>query len=76
MNQDKLIYLINDKEVERKFFYRFLEMHTTKFQHCCIHEIEAEQKELRRIKRELLYGFVKKIDGVKFQIKRIYNSEV
>lgn len=76
MNQDKLIYLIDDKEVERKFFYRVLEMYSTKFQHCCIYEIEAEQKELRRIKRELLYGFIKKIDGVKFQIKRIYNSEV
>lgn len=76
MNQEKLIYLVNDKEVEKKEFYRYLELCSTKLSHCCAYEIEAEQKELRRIKRDLLYGIIKKISGVKFQIKRIYNSEV
>ena len=76
MYQDKLIYLVNDQKVERKEFYRYLELCSTKLSHCCIYEIEAEQKELKRIKRDLLYGLIKTISGVKFQIKRIYNSEV
>lgn len=76
MNQEKLIYLVNEQEVERKDFYHYLELCSTKLSHCCVYEIEAEQKELKRIKRELLYGLIKKISGVKFQIKRICNSEV
>lgn len=70
MSTSKLIYLINNKKVERKEFYRILKRCSTNLFHCCIYEIEAEQKELRRIKRELLYGLTKKVAGVIFQIKR------
>ena len=77
MNKEKLIYLIDNEEVKRKKFYDTLELCSTNMFPCCIYEIESDEKEYRRIKRELLYGFVKKIAGVKFQIKRIYeNSEV
>lgn len=70
MNKIKLIYLINDTEVERKFFYQYLERCVTNLFYCCSYEIKSEYKELRRIKREILYGFIKYINGIKFQIKR------
>jgi hypothetical protein len=71
MSTSKLVYIINDKEVERKDFYRILKRYVTNYSHCCIYEAEAEQKELKRIKRELLYGLTVKIAGVIFKIKRI-----
>ena len=64
-------YLINDKEVKRKDFYIKLESCVFSLFPCCIYQIEAEQKKLRRIKRLLLDGFIRIVDGVKFQIKRI-----
>lgn len=66
-----MIYLINDKEVDRKDFYRKLESCVFNLFPCCIYQIEEENKKLRKIKRELLYGLTKNIDGVIFQIKRI-----
>lgn len=69
-----MIYLINDKEVKRKDFYHKLEACVFSLFPCCIYEIEAEEKKLRKIKRQLLDGFIKIVDDVKFQIKRI--SEV
>lgn len=71
MTTNKLIYIINDKEVERKEFYRILERCSISLFPCCIHEIEAEQKKLRSIKRELLFGLTRKVNGVIFKIKRI-----
>ena len=67
----KLMYIINNKEVERKEFYRILKRCVTNYSHCCIYESEAEQKELRRIKMELLYGLTVKVAGIIFKIKRI-----
>lgn len=66
-----MIYLINDKEVKRKDFYLKLELCVCKLFPCCIYQIEAENKKLRKIKRQLLDGFIKRINGTKFQIKRI-----
>ena len=54
MTTSKLIYIIDDKEVERIDFYRILEKCSTNLFPCCIYEIEAEQKKLRKIKKELL----------------------
>lgn len=71
MTTSKLIYIIDDKEVERIDFYRILEKCSTNLFPCCIYEIEAEQKKLRKIKKELLHGITKNVDGVIFQIKRI-----
>ena len=65
-----MIYLINDKEVERKDFYRKLELCVFSLFPCSIYQIEYENKKLRSIKRQLLDGFFKIIDDVKFQIKR------
>ena len=66
-----MIYLINDKEVERKDFYRKLESCVFSLFPCCIYQIRDENKKLRKIKRLLLDGFVRIVDGTKFQIKRI-----
>ena len=66
-----MIYLVNDKEIKRKDFYQKLESCVFSLFPCCIYQIEDEEKKLRKIKRQLLDGFIKIIDNVKFQIKRI-----
>ena len=68
---EKLVYLINEKEVSRKDFYYMLRNASTKLSPCCIHEIEAEEKEYRRKKRDLLYGFSVKKQDLLFKIERI-----
>ena len=70
MNREKLVYLINDKEYKAEDFYSKLYHMMTPMMFCCHYELDHYEKEFRRTKRELLYGFTKKINGITFKINR------
>lgn len=71
MDKEKLVYLIDDKEYKAREFYSKLRMLLEPLSMCCWHEQNYYDKEFRRIKGDLLYGFVKTINGVCFKIKRV-----
>ena len=71
MIKEKLVYLINDKEYKAREFYSKLRMLVEPLSMCCWYEQDYYDKEFRRIKSDLLYGFSKTINGVRFKIKRV-----
>ena len=68
---NKFIYLINDREVKRTDFYDTLFALTHHHQYCCIHEVEACDKQYKKYRRDLLYGLIRKIGSFKFEVKRV-----
>ena len=71
MTKEKLVYLINDKEYKASDFYAKLHWMMTPMTYCCWYESDYYEKEFRRAKSDLLYGFTKTINGVTFKIKRV-----
>ena len=61
-----MIYLINDREVSKDYFYFLLNLCV--FSLFCILQIKNESEESRKINNQLLAGYVKKVVNVKFQI--------
>ena len=78
--KDKLIYLINDKQVKRDLFYRTLENYTyynNPSNHTCTYYYDFIKKQFNKYKRELLYGFFcgSKDFGAIFKIDRTRSEE-
>lgn len=71
MDKEKLVYLIDDKEYKPREFYSKLRMVIEPLSMCCWYEQDYYDREFRRIKGDLLYGFVKTFNGVIFKIKRV-----
>lgn len=71
MIKEKLVYLINDKEYKVRDFYDKLQWMMTPLEYCCFYESDYYEKEFRRAKSDLLYGFTKTINGVRFKINRV-----
>ena len=77
--KEKLIYLINDKEVKRSFFYDELEKYVdmTHGVGDCYASYKYYDNLLKKYKRELLEGFKRGSEeiGLVFEIKRINQGE-
>lgn len=77
--KEKLVYLINDKEVKRSLFYDKLEEYVdmTHGVGDCYASYKYYDNLLKKYKRELLEGFKRgsKEIGLVFEIKRINQGE-